>query len=81
MCGVIRTRGGLPGSAISELIASPLLRLSALAAGLSVAMDLSCEVAVGVLAMTVVLSSSEKSSCLLERRSELQQFEIASIRH
>jgi hypothetical protein len=81
MCGVVGTRGRLPGSAISELIMSPLLRLSTLAMGLSVATDLSCEITVDVLVMTVLPSSLEKSSCLLEQWSELQWFEIASIRH
>ena len=74
-------RGGLPGSAISELIASPLLQLFALAMRLSAAMDLSREVAAGALATTVSLSSPKKSSCLLEWRLEFWWFEIASIRH
>ena len=74
-------RGGLPGSAISELIASPLLCLSALATGLSAATNLSRGAVVGALAMTASPSSLAKSSCLLERQSELRQFEIASIRH
>ena len=74
-------RGGLLGSAISELVVSPLLRLSVLATELSVAVDLSRKAVVSALAMTVSPSSSEKSSCLLERWSELRRFEIASIRH
>ena len=68
-------------STISELITSPLLQLFALAMGLSAATDLSCKVAMGTLAMTGSPSFLEKSSCLLEWRSELQWFKMASIRH
>jgi hypothetical protein len=57
------------------------MRFSVLATGLSVVVDFSCKAAVSALAMTVSPSSSEKSSCLLERWSEFWRFEIASIRH
>ena len=74
-------RGELSGSPISELIAFPLLRLFVTAMGLSAVTDLLHEVAAGALVTTVLPSSPEKLSCLLERRSEFWQFEMASIRH